>query len=301
MKQLERCSAILAVLLLTPALEAMPRKEKSSAASSVEYHGSLIDLAGSDNFRVVIPGILFRANTLKPETLSYYITKHGIKNVICLRGEHPEKEWWQNEAYVCERQKVTLHGLRLKAHSYTSPDHLRELLGFFETPGPLLIHCLSGVDRTGLALGLWLLEEAGVSRHKACKQLSFFRYGHLGSRYPQMKSCLKLWTALSDRFDRAHALQEYEANYGMCKLAEVAKLKDGNKKLKFATGYVDQIVYNLERGWYMPRTKPSPYAKASEDRPLAPQASSSQQSAPQPSSSQPGAPAASSSARQVRL
>jgi len=258
MKQLKRFVAVLVFLFLTPVLEAMPKKTpKTALAASVEYHGSPLDLAGSNNFRVVIPDHIYRANTLKPEVLSYYITKHGLNGVICLRGEHPEKEWWQKEAYVCERQNVALHSLALRANSYIQPEQLDELLTFFDqVNGPVLLHCLSGVDRTGLAVGLWLLEMGGASRKKATHQLSFFRFGHRAYKYPQMKSCLKLWAALRDRFDSVYALQEYKANYNNMKLADVAKLKSGNKKLKFALGYVEQVVYNLEMGRYMPRTKP---------------------------------------------
>ncbi len=135
------------------------------------------------------------------------------------------------------------------------PEYLKELLGFFDkAQSPLMIHCAWGVDRTGTVVGLWLYEKGGATLRQVLNQLSFLRYGHPGAKYPQMRSFLKLWVALRNRYDREFALREYRAIYEDLGLEKVTKLSWGNKLLKDRVGYVDQIRYNLDKGRYRPRS-----------------------------------------------
>lgn len=46
-------------------------------------------------------------------------------------------------------------------------------------PKPILIHCRSGADRSGLAAALYVSKVAGLDNAKAEAQLSFY-YGHVG-------------------------------------------------------------------------------------------------------------------------
>jgi protein tyrosine/serine phosphatase len=72
---------------------------------------------------------------------------------------------------------VTLHWA---AHREVSDD---EVATFFrviaESPKPILIHCKSGSDRTGLAVALYLAKLKGASELRSEIQLSIL-YGHLG-------------------------------------------------------------------------------------------------------------------------
>lgn len=51
-----------------------------------------------------------------------------------------------------------------------------------DAPKPILIHCKSGADRTGLATALYLSRVARLSEKEAESQLSI-RYGHVSIPY----------------------------------------------------------------------------------------------------------------------
>ncbi len=258
MRQTKKFIAILAFLLVTPTLSAKSEREKpaaSAAASRVEYHGSVLGREAEDNFRVVIPGRLYRANILQPEVLSRYINRKGIKSIINALGKKPTHEWWQKESRICARQGVTLYNVPLHAHEFMPPELLAELLDIFDKmQGPLMVHCRSGVDRSGTVAGLWLFEKGGATPYQALKQLSFKRYGHFGVVHPQMRSFLKLWIALRSRYDREFALREYRAIYEDLNLRALRMKWLGNEVLKDGIKYVDQIRYNLDKGRYRPRS-----------------------------------------------
>ncbi len=252
MKLIMRFIVILASLSCAVAVWAMPKPDElapASLASQVEYNGSFLDRYASDNFRVVIPGLLLRANQLQPPIFNAYITEHGIKAVINLIGAQPTEELWQQEVADCELQGVALYNLALKVHEFMQPQDLAVLLSIFdEAPGPLMIHCRRGVDRTGVAAGLWLLEKGGVTRQVACQQLNYLCYGHRGSKYPQMLWFITLWGALRSRYDRVTALREYQAIYERLKLGEVTMRKASDALLISCLGEVGNIVDDLERG-----------------------------------------------------
>ncbi len=115
MKHIKKFLAVLSLLLLVPALSAKSKERKDfdpsrkeALASGVVYRGVALGLLADDNFRVVIPRVLYRSNLLKPKVLSKHIKQVGLKTVINLMGKHPEKEWWQQEAQVCGAHGVQL-------------------------------------------------------------------------------------------------------------------------------------------------------------------------------------------------
>ena len=101
----------------------------------------------------------------------------GLKTIINLRGQ-------QNFASVrfeqeaCDRLGITLHHLSLKARKLATGAEYVALLELMQrAPKPLLIHCKSGADRTGLAAALYLIDRQIVPLEAARRQLSF-RYLH---------------------------------------------------------------------------------------------------------------------------
>ena len=58
------------------------------------YDGLLIF---SGNFHEVVPGQFYRSAQLSGERLGAEIDRYGIKTVINLRGENPDKGWYVDE------------------------------------------------------------------------------------------------------------------------------------------------------------------------------------------------------------
>lgn len=132
-----------------------------------------------DNFGEVDYGVVFRSAQLDSESLEERIKENQIKSVLNLRGEKPQKEWYQEEKKTCERLNVKLYNVKMSARHLPYKDTLENLLNVFETcKYPLLIHCKAGADRTGLASALYLIHINYSKVKRADDELSLW-YGHI--------------------------------------------------------------------------------------------------------------------------
>lgn len=146
-----------------------------------------------ENFHVVQKNKLYRSGQLSPKRLTYYIKKYGIKTVINLRGENHDKKWWQQERDVTLAHDVAFYNIPMSADELTSRDKLIELLNIYDTaPLPLLIHCRVGVDRTGEAAAIWVMEKMGKSNKKALEQLSL-THRHFSFMHPNKTKLISIW------------------------------------------------------------------------------------------------------------
>jgi protein tyrosine/serine phosphatase len=108
----------------------------------------------------------------------------GIKSVLSLRGD-PDASPNRREQAACEELGLELRFIRLRTGKLPQRETLLELLDLFrEMPKPMLVHCKSGADRTGLAVTLYRhvikgepLETARKSLHWSYGHLSFGRAG----------------------------------------------------------------------------------------------------------------------------
>lgn len=132
-------------------------------------HGLLND---ADNFRTVEEGKLYRSAQLSAKTLEKYILDYHIKTVINLRGEQKTHQWWLQEKKITEKHQVAFHNLDMDSSQLPTRQHLITLLDLYQTAQhPTLIHCLHGINRTGLAAGIWVLDQQGKNKKEALKQL----------------------------------------------------------------------------------------------------------------------------------
>jgi protein tyrosine phosphatase (PTP) superfamily phosphohydrolase (DUF442 family) len=132
-----------------------------------------------ENFHLVIPGRVYRSGQLSPESLRERAAREGIRSVINLRGANPGQPWYDRECAATRRQDLTFYDLPVDSQCPTASE-LRELLDVLERcPKPVLVHCQSGIDRSGIvaAICILLLDDSG-SIERARTQLSW-RYGHM--------------------------------------------------------------------------------------------------------------------------
>jgi protein tyrosine phosphatase (PTP) superfamily phosphohydrolase (DUF442 family) len=132
------------------------------------------------NWSAVEPGRLYRSNHPLPWQLSQAKARHGLRSVINLRG---------NRAIcgsdVLGRARARDLGLvhadaPFESRGAPHKDRIERLAAIFaEVPEPILIHCKSGADRTGLVAGIWLLLQ-GRPVEAAIGQLHW-RFGHLAA------------------------------------------------------------------------------------------------------------------------
>ncbi|WP_081619923.1 tyrosine-protein phosphatase [Rhizobium sp. 2MFCol3.1] len=132
------------------------------------------------NFHTVVAGQFYRSAQPSPAQLERYIRDHGIKTVINLRGNAGYAKWWAEEVAVSERLGVKHVDFGMSASKILSTEKADQLVAIMrDAPKPILVHCLSGSDRTGLASVLYSAQVANIKEDVAERQLSFV-FGHVG-------------------------------------------------------------------------------------------------------------------------
>ncbi len=124
------------------------------------------------NFHAVVEGQVYRSARPSPGELRRWKEKYGLRSVITLQG------YSGTRAVVEEGEAAKALGVR-HVSSYMSSDRLPApaeavaLVRLLETePRPVLVHCRSGVDRTGFASVVAAMMVGGLDYEAALSQLS---------------------------------------------------------------------------------------------------------------------------------
>ena len=132
------------------------------------------------NFHPVIPGELYRSAQPSPDRIAAYQQQFGIKTIVNLRGGKKGKAWYDDELAVTRRLSIVHVDYRMSSSHEFSQKKAAELLAILRTAEkPILIHCQSGADRTGLVAALYIAQIAQLGEEAAEEQMSI-RYGHFG-------------------------------------------------------------------------------------------------------------------------
>ena len=145
---------------------------------SDHFYNEVVDLGVLRRFRhndgKVLDG-LFRSNNPSAKRYQEYADR-GVRSVVNLRND-VEKPPTRIAKENAERSGVTYVNFPLSARKAPKPEKLLNLLDLLDNlEQPILLHCKSGADRTGLVSAFWLLEK-GQSFETARQQLSL-RYLH---------------------------------------------------------------------------------------------------------------------------
>jgi protein tyrosine phosphatase (PTP) superfamily phosphohydrolase (DUF442 family) len=131
------------------------------------------------NFRTVVPDLVYRSGQLSSTALLSRIAEYHLHSVLNLRGANPGESWYDEERDLAARQGVRHYDLPTDSEYPPSPEELRELIQVLDRcERPLLIHCQSGIDRTGLVAAVCVLLADDGSPRQAQQQLGIL-YGHL--------------------------------------------------------------------------------------------------------------------------
>ncbi|QXT38124.1 tyrosine-protein phosphatase [Gymnodinialimonas ceratoperidinii] len=112
---------------------------------------------------------VWRHNHPSPKRLAR-LKEKGAVSVLSLRGSSSDHS--QREAAICAELGLNFRGLSLRAVRLPQRKALLELIAALrDMPKPLVIHCKSGADRTGLASVIYLHVFKNVPLAEAREQL----------------------------------------------------------------------------------------------------------------------------------
>ncbi|MFI5295236.1 MAG: dual specificity protein phosphatase family protein [Thermodesulfovibrionales bacterium] len=131
------------------------------------------------NFHSITPGEAYRSAQMDRDELEYYILKHHLKSILNLRGKDPDSDWYIEEVKVSSEYGIVHYDMALSASRELTAKEGQTLIEIFHfAPRPILIHCKSGADRSGLVSAMWKVIVDKNSKAEAKKQLSIL-YGHI--------------------------------------------------------------------------------------------------------------------------
>jgi len=133
----------------------------------------------TDNLHTVIPGELYRSARPSLGNIDKWHERYGIKTIINLMGPHPKHDWYQAENAAAKAKGIRMIDYKMSPDRDVSAEEVGEILDILsDAEKPILVHCRSGADRTGLVSALYVAGIAGGSELFAEFQLTPF-FGHL--------------------------------------------------------------------------------------------------------------------------
>ncbi len=153
------------------------------------------------NFFTVLDGELYRSAQPAPEVIEQKHEKYGIKTIINLRGARPNKQWYKEELAVSERLGIAHYDFQWSSRNQPPVDDMKR---FVETvrnaPKPILIHCMGGSDRTGLATALYMYAVKNENPDKSREENLSLWYGHfpyLGIKSGAMEDAFNVYSGIT--------------------------------------------------------------------------------------------------------
>ncbi len=130
------------------------------------------------NLHAVSAGVLYRSAQLGKNDTRWAVREYAIKSVLNLRGAHAGQSWYDDEVAAAGELGLAHFDYPLSSKRFVTSQQIEEILDIVrKAPKPLLIHCKSGADRTGLVAALYRFSETGASAAEADRELSLV-YGH---------------------------------------------------------------------------------------------------------------------------
>jgi protein tyrosine/serine phosphatase len=145
-------------------------------ASAVGGYWGALQYQG--NFHTVTEGVLYRSAQPSRDELDAAVRDHKIRSVLNLRGAHVGEAWYDREVAASGELGLAHYDYSLSAKRVVTAQQIADILSIMrDAPKPLLIHCKSGADRTGLVAALYRYAETSTGAEEADGELSLV-YGH---------------------------------------------------------------------------------------------------------------------------
>jgi len=161
------------------------------------------------NFAEVVPGRLFRS-AQPDDRLGSWIEAHNIRSILNMRGGKPAYDWYVREVDIVRDHGVDYYEIPMSAQVRPRK---RELLQLIDLMGraryPMLIHCKSGADRTGLGVALYHMIVLKEPPQTALKGFSIF-HAHIPLFGPEkLQHPIREYAAWLDRQRLIHTPERF--------------------------------------------------------------------------------------------
>jgi protein tyrosine/serine phosphatase len=110
--------------------------------------------------------------------------KLGISDVLNLRE-------WHDDHFVARGTPLCLHRVAMNPGLVREADLVRAVRILRNAPGPIVVHCWHGSDRTGVVVAMYRMAVDGWPREKAIAEFTDPLYGHHASIYPGLRVLLE--------------------------------------------------------------------------------------------------------------
>ena len=147
--------------------------------------------------------ILIRSPQPDEDDLCELHQEHGIKTVLNLRGDNPERSWYQEERRGVRAIGAEWVHLGISGSRPPLPEELEAFFSLVEDRKrwPILLHCQGGIHRTGAFVALYRMQYQGWPSERAVAEMED-RYFNWTTRD---RSALKEWLLRYQR-DPKHRL-----------------------------------------------------------------------------------------------
>ncbi len=133
------------------------------------------------NFRSVVPEKVYRSSQPSARNIEKWTKEYGIKTVVNLRGRSDSEEY-RGVRVKAEKLGLSYVDLALSGKHAPTKTELAQLVELIETARtPMLLHCLSGVDRSGMAGVMAMMAIGWESYEEAVGEL-FDRFQYIRGR-----------------------------------------------------------------------------------------------------------------------
>ncbi|HEX8910717.1 MAG TPA: tyrosine-protein phosphatase [Humisphaera sp.] len=147
-----------------------------SAAGFLTYRYSLRDRYFKPRaFAVVEPGKVYRSGQISAPLVRETLTKNGIKSLVVMMGDDPNEPDWRAEKRTADELGIVRNHCPLAGDGTGRWERYADALQHVaeaELAGrPVLIHCVTGTQRTGGAVALYRVLLQGRPAGEAYREL----------------------------------------------------------------------------------------------------------------------------------
>lgn len=141
-------------------------------SAALWWHGSRLP----KRFAAVAPGRLYRSGEVSPAQLERLQREYGIGRVLCLLDASAPETLVEREA--ADRLGLRWENIPLPGDGASTPADRARILALLTEPDapPTLVHCAAGVNRTGLAVGLYRLVVDGWTYEQVLDEMRAFDF-----------------------------------------------------------------------------------------------------------------------------